>query len=253
MATMPREPRSRIVLAVILTAAIGGMFLAGDRPHPDGAPVASAPVDQRAVQQGAPPVAAPPSADEILTFTGRDPFARDQKEKKTPQRPNPGTQPALSVPAADGTSASAGGGVAVSAGGLASSGSGSTRTSPTAGGGQIPEPKTVSDTTPDTVVSTSLDPVPVEDEDGSDSSEESAGSSDTGKPAKPESPRASKFEAFQRTKEKPVQSRGLHRGWSQAPRRKPGYTASGWRGKGNAWGWRTKCKAHPHSQAGCRR
>ena len=269
MATMPREPRSRIVLAVILTAAIGGMFLAGDGGVQPGVPVSSAPADQRVMQQEA-PVAAAPSGDEILTFTGRDPFARDQKEKKSFSPPNRGTAPTVSLASPRGTSVTTGSGVAVSVGGVASSGSGSTRTAPTAGDGLVPDRDSVTDTAPDTSTDTSTDTVTdtapdtdiltvldpaVSVENDSESSDDGAGASGRGKPAKPKAKSVPTFQAYRPTptKAKPVQSRGLHRGWSQPPRRNPGYATSGSRGNGNAWGRRTKCKAHPHSPTGCRR
>ena len=270
MDAMPREPRSRIVLAVILTAAIGGMFMAGDGPDGAGVSVSSVPADQRVVQQDSPPVAAAPSGDEILTFTGRDPFVRDKAQEKPPR----GSQPAPPVTVQPGSSGvapvTAVGGVAVSVGETIStrSGSGSTRTSPTAGGGPV-EPKDEMDGTPQPVDSspepeepTTVDPAPIGDGGDTGSPEPTEPSTNpssgeaakpNGKPAKPKSPQRPSFEAFQRTKDKPVKSRGLHKGWSQGRRGKWGYSVGrGW-GRGNAWGWRTKCKAQPHSQAGCRR
>ncbi|MDP8956779.1 MAG: hypothetical protein M3N24_07465, partial [Actinomycetota bacterium] len=117
MATTPREPRFRIVFAVILTAAVGGMFLAGDSRHQGGEPLSSAPADQRVAQEPNAAVATAPSPDEILTFTGRDPFDRGRTEKKPPQD-SPATPP--STPVAQGVTSSApSAGVTVSVGSAA--------------------------------------------------------------------------------------------------------------------------------------
>ena len=281
MAATPREPRSRIVLAVILTAAIGGMFLAGEGREPAGVSVSSVPADQRVVQQESPPVPAAPSADEILTFTGRDPFLRDKEEKKSPPAARPAAPVALPAPGLTSVAVpvASAGGVAVSLPGAVSprSGSGSSPTAPAIGGGQA-EPRDDGDSTADEPDEpAAVDPAPISDGGDAISPEPDISlepdeptmafpvsgevtkangkpAKANGKPAKPKSAGGPPFEGFQRTKEKPVKSRGLHKGWSQGRRGKSGYSAGrGW-GRGNAWGWRARCdSSHPSSKASCGR
>ena len=255
----PREPRFRFLVAVILTAAIGGMFLTGEFRNQAGAPPSSAPADQRVAQQ-APPVATAPSSDEILTYTGRDPFARDQEEKKAAQKP-PAADPL--TPVAQGvTPLAPGAGVTVSVGDAASplSGAGSTRKSPITGRGDddgddpdvvvnepLPDEPNVVDPVP-------VDPVPVDDA-GYAGSPEPDGKSGKGKgkPAKPRHDDAPPYQAYERTKEKPWKDRG-HKGQSSRPGRRVGQTRNGWRGNGHGWGWKARCdESHPSSNGHCRR
>ncbi|HEX2088955.1 MAG TPA: hypothetical protein VHI54_03335 [Actinomycetota bacterium] len=270
MATTPREPRFRILVAVVLTAAIGGMFLAGEFRNQAGAPLSSAPADRRVAQQ-APPVATAPSADEILTYNGRDPFTRDQEEKKASQKP-PAADPLTPV-AQSVTPLAPSAGVTVSVGNAASplSGVGSTRTSPVTRRGDddgddldvvVKVPRVDEPTVVDPLVDPMpVYPVPVADGGGAGSPEPD-GTLDRGgkwgktknKPAKAEHGEAPPYPAYQPTKEKSWKDRG-HKGQSSRPGRRVGQTRSGWRGKGHAWGWKAaRCdESHPSSNGHCRR
>ena len=266
MERRPREPRFRILVAAVLTAAIGGMFLAGEFQNQASVPLSSAPADQRVAQQ-APPVATAPSSDEILTYTGRDPFDREQEEKKAAQKP-PAADPL--TPVAQGvTPLAPGAGVTVSAGNPASphSGVGSIRNSPISGRGdddgddpdvvvrRVPLPDE-----PNVVEPNVVEPVPVDDGGyaGSpqpDVTADGSGKSRTGKgkPDKPKHGDAPPYQAYERTKEKPWKDRG-HKGQSSRPGRRVGQTRNGWRGNGHGWGWKARCdESHPSSNGFCRR
>ncbi|HEX2069947.1 MAG TPA: hypothetical protein VHH54_07065 [Actinomycetota bacterium] len=264
MTDKPREPRFRILVAAVLTAAIGGMFLSGEFRNQAGAPLSTA-VDQRVAQE-APPVAAAPAPDEILTYTGRDPFARDQEEKKAAQKP-PAADP-LTPAAPSVTPLTPGAGVTVSAGNAASpvSGVGSTRTSPVGGRNdddpdpgdvirRVPQPDE-----PNVVEPVPVDPVAVDDggyagspvPDGSVEGDGKQGNG-KGKPSKPKHGGAPPYQAYERAKEKPWKDRG-HKGQSARPGRRVGQSRSGWRGNGHGWGWKARCdESHPSSNGHCRR
>ena len=279
MTRTPREPRFRILVAAVLTAAIGGMFLSGEFRNQAGAPLSSA-ADQPVAQQ-APPVAVAPSPDEILTYTGRDPFARDQEEKKAAPKP-PAADPL--TPVAQGvTPLAPSAGVTVSAGNAASpvSGVGST-TSPVSGRGvddpdpgdvirRVAQPDEPNVVEPVPVDPVPVDPVPVDDgvyagspqpdltADGTGKLRNGKGKPDKpkpgkGEPAKPKHGDAPPYQAYERAKEKPWKDRG-HKGQSSRPGRRVGQTRNGWRGNGHGWGWKAaRCdESHPSSNGHCRR
>ena len=87
MDMMPRQPHARIVLAVIFTASIGGLFLAGNRGARPGASVSTAPADQRVVAQPAAINIQAPEAQVALPALGRDPFAGNQTKETKPAQP----------------------------------------------------------------------------------------------------------------------------------------------------------------------
>ena len=278
MATMPREPRFRILIAMVLTAAIGGMFLAGEFRNQAGAPLLSAPADRRVVQEVA-PVATAPSADEILTYTGRDPFTRNQEEKKASQEA-PAAEPL--TPAAQGvTPLAPSAGVTVSVGNAASplSGLGSTRRSPIARAGdddgddpdvvvKVPTPDVPTVIEPVPVDPVPIDPVPVHD--GGAGAPQLDGSADgdgkwgkakanakpaeaNGKPARAKYGDVPPYPAYERAKDQTWKNRG-HKGQSARPGRRVGQTRNGWGARGYAWGWKAKCdESHPSSNGHCKR
>lgn len=267
MAAMPREPRFRILMAVVLTAAIGAMFLAGEGRKQAGVSVSST-AGRQLVQNGA-PVATAPSSDQILTYTGRDPFAQDQPNEKKPEAPNAGPAPVTSLLAPGLTSALTTVAVPVSAGGAGSTSSprSSTNVGPVArtdpkdvvgiAPKPAPEPAPAPSPAPTSDDPATVDPAPVYG-DGSpgdyESPELAVHPAKHGKPAKRSHSEVPRYQGYERTKEEPARGRRLQkRTWRQAPGRRVGQMRTGRRGNGFAWGWRKKeCKHESHSQFGCR-
>jgi hypothetical protein len=269
MDMMPREPRARIVLAVVLTAAVGGLFLAGGGSDPSAVQVASAPSDQRLVQQQNTLVALAPPPDEVLTFGGRDPF---QPRGRNPNKPQPAPGAGGSIPY---TPAPFGISSPISPGGVTLPVGGGSPSVPASGDVSndpprlIPLPSPPTDplvSNPDTA-GPSVTPPPPPAIDVATQGHDAApgqikkaarsgvaakadapiGRKSTKKPANTKDVAGRGFQAFQRSREKQTvrpQNRGLHNGWPQAA--KWGAQAgSCWPGQGyglgHAWGPASSC------------
>ncbi|HEV3364362.1 MAG TPA: hypothetical protein VG795_09520, partial [Acidimicrobiia bacterium] len=203
-----------------------------------------------------------------LTYKGRDPFTRNQEEKKASQEA-PAADPL--TPVAQGvTPLAPSAGATVSAGNAASplSGVGATRNSPITGRGdddgddpdvvvKVPLPDE-----PNVVEPLPVNPVPVDDgavgslqPDGTADGDGKWGKSEKAKdkPDKPKHGDAPPYQAYERAKDKPWKDRG-HKGQSSRPGRRVGHTRNGWRGNGHGWGWKARCdESHPSSNGHCRR
>jgi hypothetical protein len=272
MEMMPRQPRARIVLAVVMTGAIGGLFLAGGQGDDPGLRVSSAPAESVVAPQSPPNLAAP-IAQVAVPSTGRDPFApAGHKHGK----PGGGSSPGSSLFSPTGSSAGQGGSYPSSVVSSAAAGAGAPaapavpkpsvdRDVPIARPLPVPTPEVpnVSPTPPPSTSPGDLSGTPDASHPGRKPKKN--GNHKHDKPGKHKHGKAATqgAEAYRASdKKKKQQARpknpGQHKGWAHAKGRK-GRAASRRHGRGYAYGWWWKapdCDSHSRSsraQSGCRR